>query len=148
MVSHSKSRTVWKMVRVPKELHDRISTLADREGVAKWKIVSRALTFLESWRRAGNVKKLPRFDKACWYIYKLASSVGIFKEVPSDDNYQKLLKTISQIEERLGIDCSLLKKAVEDYKRRPTVSNKIELNDVTKLVIGDIIAFIFLVQAQ
>lgn len=103
-------------IYVPKELRDRIKSLADRYGKPQWKILLDALALYEtSIRKARTKEELPIVDKVVWYIEKLSMSVGALKENPSETNLQKTLKTLKQVKERLDVDIRLLERAVNDY---------------------------------
>ena len=108
----SKSTSIW----VPVDLKDRIKKLSERYGKPQWKILLDALSLYETQLRKPRAKEeLPVIDKITWYIEKLCMSIGALKENPSEDNLAKTSKTIAQIRERLGVDTSLLERAVGDY---------------------------------
>jgi len=111
-VGRGSQTTVW----VPKELKERIKSLADKYGKPQWKILLDALSLYEtSIRKARTKEELPVVDKVVWYIEKLSMSVGALKENPSETNLQKTLKTLKQVKERLDVDIRLLERAVNDY---------------------------------
>jgi len=108
----------WTTIKVPVSLDRRVAELASRVGKAKWKVLLDAIALYEtSVRRARTKEELPKVDKVLWYIEKLCMSVGALKERPSPENLGRTLKTASQIRERLGVDVSLLERAVNDYVR-------------------------------
>jgi len=107
-----KGSTVW----VPKEFKARLVALSEKLKKPQWKVLLDALAFYETSLRKPKVKaELPVVDKVIWYIQKLCLSVGRFKENPCDENLARTLKTVGQVSERLGVDCSLLSRALEDY---------------------------------
>ena len=137
-------KTKWISIKVPEPLYNKIKEIAETSGRHLYQVIEEAMTFyINNWRRVRHKDGIPRLDKCAWYVFKLAQSVGAFKENPSLENYQKLLKTIFQIKERIGVDTSLLEHVVDKLNPRNrkeiSVDEKIELNDVTKLVISDII---------
>jgi len=135
----------WVTIRIPKELKDELDSIIRgyeaHKNDAYWKVIAKAIAHYKPSLQAGFKKKeIPRLDKAAWYAFKLASSVGALKENPSTQNLDLLKTTCQQLEDRLGLDLKLLVKAAEDYARHPSTANKIELNDLTKLTIADIIS--------
>ena len=130
----------YKYIRVPTEVHEKLMELSKKLNVPLWKVIMEAITFYEQVIRKPKVRRsLPRLDKASWYAFKISQSVGAFKENPSKQNFEYLQRTCQQIEERIGVDCDLVLKMAEEYMQTKSVSAKIELNDVTKLVVADII---------
>ena len=142
MVPGSKSKYV--SISVPRPLHARIKELARKKHTTIINVVEEAIGHLEIlYRRPYTKSDLPLLDKVSWYIFKLVNSVGAFKENNSLDNYTKLLRTIDQIEERLLIDLSLLKHVVQklspEKKKTLKPKDKIELNEVTKQAVAQLI---------
>jgi len=132
----------WTTVKVPKEVRERISSLAKAEDKAEWKIVLDALAFYETQKRSPKVKEeLPTWEKVSWYITKLATSVGELRGNPTKENLELLKKTCQQIEERLGVKTELLVRVAEAYVRDPGIDNRVELNAVTKMTIFDILYY-------
>jgi len=109
---------LWTTVKVPKELDRKITEFSRRSGKAKWKIVLDAIALYETTFKKPKAKEeLPKVDKVLWYIEKLAMSVGALKERPTNDNLQRTLRTAQQVRERLGVDTSLLERAITEYVR-------------------------------
>jgi hypothetical protein len=105
-------------IYVPVEFKQKIKELSERTGKAQWRILLDALTLYESTLRKPRVKEeLPVVDKVVWYMQKLSMSIGALKENPSEENLNKTVKTIQQVRDRLGVDTSLLERAVTDYVR-------------------------------
>jgi len=143
----------WKSIKVPESLYNKILELAEKLRKPKYAVILDALSFYENIiRKPYRKRDLPRLDKASWYIFKLANSVGAFKENFNLENYQKLLKTLTQINERLGVDTSLLDSILvklDPRKRKNlTTDDKIEINDATKLIISDIIVKLLLEEKE
>jgi len=116
-----KGATIW----VPIEFKEKVKALAQKQGKAEWKVLLDAIALYEASLRKPRVKEeLPIVDKVLWYIEKLCMSVGEFKANPSEENLQRTLRTVSQVKERLGIDTSLLERALIDYSRMVKGSNK------------------------
>jgi hypothetical protein len=113
--------TIW----VPMEFKQRVKSLAQRLGKAEWRVLLDALSLYETSLRKPRIKEeLPVVDKVLWYIEKLCMSIGEFKASPTEENLMKTLRTISQVKERLGVDTSLLERALADYARMVKGSNK------------------------
>jgi hypothetical protein len=103
-------------IYVPVEFKRKIKELSERTGKAQWRILLDALALYESTLRKPKMKEeLPVVDKVVWYMQKLSMSIGALKENPSEANLEKTMKTIQQVKERLGVDTSLLERAVVDY---------------------------------
>jgi hypothetical protein len=119
MVGESQQkRTKGTTIYVPAELKEKIKALSEKTGKVQWKVLLDALALYETTVRQPRAKEeLPVIDKAVWYIQKLSMSIGALKENPSDENFSKTLKTIVQVRDRIGIDTSLLERAVVDYTR-------------------------------
>jgi len=105
-------------IYVPAELKERIRALSEKTGKVQWKVLLDALAFYETTVRQPRAKEeLPVVDKVVWYMQKLSMSIGALKENPSDENISKTVKTMIQVRDRLGVDTSLLERAVVDYAR-------------------------------
>jgi hypothetical protein len=137
--------TIW----VPAEFKEKVKALAEKQGKAEWKILLDALALYETTLRKPRVKEeLPVVDKVVWYVQKLAMSVGELKASPTEENLMKTLKTVSQVKERLGVDTSLLERAVNDYykllrgnkrEREDEVEARMEVNMALKSVLIEIV---------
>jgi len=124
-------------IRVPWQLWAVIKQMASSDGVPMWQFIQKAVThYLANYR--AHFKDVSGLDKASWYAFKLSSSVGEFKADPSDENLQRLLKTVEQVGTRLGINTDALVGAIHRYKERPTKKNRWALNDQAKLVVAQI----------
>jgi hypothetical protein len=140
-----KGATIW----VPGEFKERVKHLAQKQGKAEWKVLLDALAFYETSLRKPRVKEeLPVVDKIIWYIQKLSMSIGELKVNPTDENLQKTLKTVQQVRERLGVDTSLLERALTDYvrllkgnkkEREDEVEARMEVNMALKSVLIEIV---------
>jgi hypothetical protein len=134
----------YATIHVPPELRSRIKALAEREGVAQWEVISRALSFYETQLRNPRVKQeLSNLEKVSWYITKLATSFGAFKENPSPENMAQLRERIEELQQRLGVDASLLLKFAEYYHlaKDEEVKRKLrqDMNAAFKTVIKDML---------
>jgi len=147
-------KRLWRTVRVPAELDNRIVALAEKMRWAKWKVVLEAIAMYETFLRKPKAKEeLPIIDKTLWYIEKICMSIGALKENPTNENLEKTKKTIQQIKDRLKVDTALLERAVEDYfntvntarKTNPVESHEtideatIEVNMALKSILIEII---------
>ena len=140
-----KGATIW----VPLEFKTRVKALAEKQGKAEWKVLLDAIALYETSLRKPRAKEeLPIVDKVVWYVQKLAMSVGELKANPTDENLQKTLKTVQQVRERLGVDTSLLERALTDYvrllkgnrrEREEEVEARMEVNMALKSVLIEIV---------
>jgi hypothetical protein len=137
--------TIW----APLEFKERVKALAQKQGKAEWKVLLDAIALYETSLRKPRAKEeLPVVDKIIWYIQKLSMSIGELKANPTDENLNRTLKTIQQIRERLGVDTSILERAVNDYykllrgnkeEREDEVEARMEVNMALKSVLIEIV---------
>jgi hypothetical protein len=140
-----KGGTIW----VPIEFKEKVKALAQRQGKAEWKVLLDAVALYETSLRRPRVKEeLPVVDKIIWYIQKLSMSIGELKANPTDENLNRTLKTVQQVRERLGVDTSILERAVSDYykllkgnkrERDDEVEARMEVNMALKSVLIEIV---------
>ena len=132
----------WSTIKVPKEFLEKLREVSENEGRAYWRVLTEALSFYVTQKKKPKKKtELPILDKCSWYIAKVSMSVGALKENPTEKNLNYLRRTLEQIEERLGIDTSLLWKIANDYAKEQSTHNKMELNMTLKMLIVDIICY-------
>jgi len=130
----------WTTIKVPTELREFIRLLALRENKAEWQVLTNAVSFYYAQTKKPRIKEdASILDKVSWYITKIGSSVGEFKANPTPENFEKLKKTAAQIQERLGVDTSLLVRVAEAYMRYRDEDSRMELNAALKMLILDII---------
>ncbi len=146
-------KIIFKSLRVPDYIHDQVKDLASRYGRKMYTIVEEALaTYVNYLKKPYRKSELPRLDKVAWYVYKVGRSVGAFKENPTKENGEKLLNTLSQIEERIGVKTDMLKGIIMKLIKKPKIKidtdTSIEINDATKLLIADIIAKMLLKEEE
>ena len=140
--NQSTTRTKYHTIRVNDYIYNYLSKLEKKTGLSKQQILLNALSlyraFLTSKQRF--MKQQDKLDKAIWYIIKLNYAVYSFRENPKQ-NYQNLVEIIQQIESRLNVDLSLLRKAALNYLNASTVTNdhKIQITNALKLSLIDII---------
>ncbi len=143
-------------IYLPDELKERIEFYSRVHGKPMWRVVMDAMTFYEMFYR-GRLEdktgetKFPELAKAVWYIVKLSMAVGALKADTTPRRAEMLQRAIKQVRERLGVDTSLLERAVYDYiqvklsndneKANPDIQRdvEIELTNALKLVVLDIV---------
>ncbi len=143
-------------IYVPDELKERIEFYSRVHGKAQWRVVMDAMTFYEMFYK-GRLEdktgetKFPELAKAVWYIVKLSMAVGALKADTSPQRAEMLQRAVKQVRERLGVDTSLLERAVYDYiqvklsegggNTNPDIQRdvEIELTNALKLVVLDIL---------
>ncbi|RLF08420.1 MAG: hypothetical protein DRJ60_00375 [Thermoprotei archaeon] len=134
------TRKSTKLIRVPEELYNRLTKIAEEKDLPIWKVVAEALSYYEHYtKKTKEMQKLPRLDKASWYCYKFSASVGSLRENPTEENLALLANTCKQLEERYGIDTKLVLKMASEYVKKRSTQAKIEMNETAKLIVGDII---------
>lgn len=138
------SRSRWTMIRVPEEVRDLVKDIADKDGRAQWKVVLEAVSLYDSFRRRPKTKsKLPLIEKTAWYITKLATSFGAFKENPNEPNFKYLKERVEELRDRLSVDADILLKMAEYYMatndQALRTKIKIDMNTAFKQVVKDLI---------
>ena len=143
-------------VYVPDELKERIEFYSKVHGKPMWRVVMDAMTFYEMFYKGKledktGVTKFPELAKVTWYVVKLSMAVGALKADTTPRRAEMLQKTIKQVRERLGVDTSLLERAVYDYIQVKLSGDgekvnqdlqkdaEIELTNALKLIVLDIL---------
>jgi len=143
-------------IYVPDELKERIEFYSKVHSKPMWRVVMDAMTFYEMFYK-GKLEdktgetKFPELAKVAWYVVKLSMAVGALKADTTPRRAEMLQKTIKQVRERLGVDMSLLERAVYDYIQSKLSNDgekantdlqkdaEIELTNALKLVVLDIL---------
>ena len=136
-----KGKIIWKWVRIPQELYTEIKNQAQREKTAAWKILNRSWSYWRSTNRNHHVEHKD-LDKISWYIYKVSASIGELRGFPTPANFEKLDKTLKQIEARLKVNTEKVKLAASQYLKNPSYKNRMVLNDTAKSLVYDILSSI------
>jgi hypothetical protein len=93
-----------------------IKKYSQKAKMEEWRFVQQAVSsyvfFYTNPSRF--TKERTRLEKAAWYLIKLISTAEAFKSNPTSE-FQQVMGIMQQIEANLGIDLSLLRKAVMDY---------------------------------
>ena len=143
-------------IYVPDELKERIEFYSKVHGKPMWRVVMDAMTFYEMFYK-GKLEdktgetKFPELAKAVWYVVKLSMAVGALKADTNPQRAEMLQRAVKQVRERLGVDTSLLERAIYDYiqsklsnggeKTNPDLQRdaEIELTNALKLVVLDML---------
>ena len=155
-----KSKTVWKSIKVPEGLHTILKKNAKKKGIAMHKLISELLLgsneilYYELRKKlTGEAKDV---DRAMWYAFKLANGISMFKQAVIisnkidsaeceqiakivDNELNKILRTIEQIEKRCKVELSDLKDAIIAYANGDESIKTYVLNDMVKLAMMKII---------
>lgn len=134
----------WKTIRVPEEVHERITYLKEKTGKVTWEVILEAISFYEGFLKRPSVRtSTSNLDKLSWYITKLATSFGAFKENPTEENYQYLMKRVQELKDRFGIEADILIRMADYYRstKDPELQKKvrIDLNSAFKQVVKELI---------
>ena len=136
----------WTTVKIPREIHAQLKQMAEKRGVSMWELIADMLSFYRAKMSEGMGNRTGEVEidaqKIAYYIMKLSYSVTKFKENPSKENYDWLIKTAEQIEQRLGVDLSLLKRIAEQYRRVQDKQTTYELNMAWKNAIMSIMSLV------
>ncbi len=143
-------------IYVPDELKERIEFYSKVHNKAQWRVVMDAMVFYEMFYK-GKLEdktgetKFPELAKVTWYIVKLSMAVGALKADTTPQRAEMLQRVVKQVRERLGVDTSMLERAVYDYVQvklsegggntNPDIQRdaEIELTNALKLVVLDIL---------
>ena len=143
-------------IYVPDELKERIEFYSKVHGKPMWRVVMDAMTFYEMFYK-GRLEdktgetKFPELAKSVWYVVKLSMAVGALKADTSPQRAEMLQRAVKQVRERLGVDTSLLERAIYDYIQAKLSDGsekvnqdlqrdaEIELTNALKLVVLDIL---------
>jgi hypothetical protein len=143
-------------IYVPDELKERIEFYSKAHGKPMWRVVMDAMAFYEMFYK-GRLEdktgetKFPELAKAAWYVVKLSMAVGALKADTTPQRAEMLQRVVKQVKDRLGVDVSLLERAVYDYihvklhsggeKVSPDLQRdvEIELTNALKLVALDVL---------
>jgi hypothetical protein len=140
--NQSFTKTKFHTVKINEQIYNYLKKLEKKTGLSKQTILMNSLSLYRAslTNKARFSKEQDKLDKAVWYIIKLNYAVFAFRENPKQ-NYQNLIEIIQQIESRLNIDLSLLKKVALNYLNASQITNelKIEITNALKLSLIDII---------
>jgi len=128
----------WKFIRVPSSLHNILKKKAAKEKKAIWKVILSSVAYRDEVTKKHHAS-VSDLDRKAWYIYKLTSSIGVFRELPNNITIDYVVRNCEQIEKRLGVDMAALREVAKAYLNRPSKQNRIALNETTKIVIKNII---------
>jgi hypothetical protein len=135
-------KTKFHTLRINDMLYNYLKKLEKKTNLSKQTILMNALSLYRTslTNKARFSREQNVLDKAVWYMLKLSYAVFAFREKPKE-NYQNLIEIIEQIENRLNIDLSLLKKTTLEYLNAKEITNdhKINITNALKLSLIDII---------
>jgi hypothetical protein len=135
-------RTKFHTIRVNDYIFNYLTKLEKKTGLNKQTILLNALSMyrVSLTNKARFSREQDKLDKAVWYCIKLNYAVFAFRENPKQ-NYSNLIEIIEQIESRLNLDLSILKKVALEYLNAKEITNelKIEITNALKLSLIDII---------
>ena len=140
--NQSFTKTKFHTIRVNEMIFNYLNKLEKKTGLSKQQILLNALSLYRAslTNKQRFMKTQDRLDKAIWYMIKLSYAAFAFRENPKE-NYANLIEIIEQIETRLNLDLSLLKKVSLEYLNAKEVTSelKIEITNALKLSLIDII---------
>jgi len=128
-----------KKIRVPTPLWGALKDQARKEGVPIWVVLHRAFTAYISRYRSHYTRDVDAIDKAAWYSFKLAASIGRLYDNQGDEVKELLSKVIDQIKDRIGIDTRPLEAAIGAFLDNPSQKTRMLLSGATKKTIAEII---------
>ena len=114
----------WTTVKVPKQVLPKLAELRSRTGKPNWQIIVEAISFYESYlRHYRHYSNTNDIDKIAYYIMKLVTSASYFKFSTTEESLEKFKQVLSQLKERLGIDCEEVVPAAEKLLKQNTGKN-------------------------
>jgi hypothetical protein len=135
-------RTKFHTIRVNDYIFNYLKKLEKKTGLSKQQILLNAISLYRASLTSKQRFQVThdKLDKAIWYCVKLSYAVFSFREKPKE-NYQNLIEIIQQIEYRLNVDLSLLKRVVMNYLNAKEITNelKIGITNALKLSLIDIL---------
>lgn len=108
----------WVKIKVPMEIREYIKSKAQARNMPIWQYIVSTINFYESAMRERELRDITKLQNDAWYAVKLTSAVTEYIHRPSDNNYEKVMKIINQIETRKHIELVDLKSLVNMYKER------------------------------
>jgi len=142
---------VWKNVAVKEDVKKIIDEISKKRGIKRYQVVELAIRqFAREQKYRRDEKEYHcgyDIDRELWYAFKLVNSIAQLKhaiELKLDDAsvkryVSKTFETISQIENRLGVDLSNVKTAINKFLDTPNGKMSANLNDETKMAMARII---------
>jgi len=143
----------WTTIKVPKDVYSQFKAMREKYGKATWRVLLESISFYDQITRKTALKaELPDIEKISWYITKLATSFGAFKENPSEQNLEYLRRRVKELRERLGVDASALLVLAEKYMKTKDILEarklRTDLNAAFKMVIKELLTKSFLEEQQ
>ena len=140
--TNQSTRTKFHTIKVNDYIFNYLKKLEKKTNLSKQTILMNALSLYRAslTNKQRFIKTHDKLDKAVWYCIKLSYAVFSFREKPKE-NYRNLIEIIQQIEQRLNLDLSILKKSALEYLNASQITNelKIEITNALKLSLIDII---------
>lgn len=141
----------WRSVGIKDDTWKIIDEISRRRKIKKYQVVDLAVRqFLVEQKYKRGLKEYHcgyDIDRNIWYAFKLANSVAqlkfVVEEIGDDSKVRKYMgytnQTVEQIENRLNIDLSNVRKAIKKFVDNPNGETKKILNDETKFAMAKII---------
>ncbi|RLG33791.1 hypothetical protein DRN97_04180 [Methanosarcinales archaeon] len=155
-----KSGKEWKSIKIPLSLYQTITAVASRENTTKYHVIASALA------KTGKLsdeefeellaKNIMAVDRRVWYSFKLINGFAMFKQLAIVSNFpslqrnkeikeyvekekKKFLGTIEQVEKRLKVDLSDIRKIVEYISGDNSGTEVAKINDTVKRKVIEIL---------
>jgi predicted DNA-binding protein len=135
-------KTKFHTIRVNDYIYNYLKKLEKKTGLSKQTILLNAISLYRAslTNKERFMKTQDRLDKCVWYMLKLSYAVFEFRQNPKE-KFQNVMEIIQQIENRLNVDLSLLKKTALEYLNASQITNehKINITNALKLSLIDIL---------
>jgi predicted secreted protein len=149
--NQSFTKTKFYSIKVNEQIYNYLKKLEKKTNLSKQTILLNALSMYRAFltNKQRFIMTQDRLDKAVWYMIKLCYAVFSFREDPKQ-KYKDLVEVIQQIEQRLGVDLSILKKSALEYLNAKEITNehKINITNALKLSIIDILESVLTSQSD
>ena len=134
----------WSNIRVPEEVMTLLKRVKAKSGHDKayWRILLESLAFYQGIISSPNkMMKASKVEKTSWYITKLSLAYSNFVLVNDENTYNEFMARLDEIEKRLEIDVSVIRRLAEEYKKVKDETKKqrmrIEFNQAIKLLVKE-----------
>jgi iron-sulfur cluster repair protein YtfE (RIC family) len=111
-------RTVYKRVKIPVGVYEYVRNRARARGLSMWQYIIQSINFYESSLRNVSVSNATKAQNASYYATKLIMAITEFIHRANQENYDNVVRIISQVEKRKGVDLSTLRQLIEMYRQK------------------------------
>jgi hypothetical protein len=111
-------KTTYKRVKIPVGVYEYVRNRAKARGLSMWQYIIQSINFYEASLRNVSVSDTTKAQNNSYYYTKLAMAVTEFVHRANQENYDNVVRIISQVEKRKGVDLSTLRQLIEMYRQK------------------------------